>query len=92
MHAYIHTIHAEVEDRLAVAIVQEEEVRVFADEHLEREACLTKLLEDLYRKQKVEGATKTNNLQNCLYRESCVIIVASHFHIIRTRFCRGKAV
>lgn len=44
---------AEVEDRLAVVIAQEEEVRAIADEHLEREDHLTKLLEDLYRQQKV---------------------------------------
>lgn len=43
---------AEVEDQLAVVIAQEEEVRAIADEHLEREGHLTKLLEDLYRQQK----------------------------------------
>lgn len=42
-----------MEDRLAVVIAQEEEVRAIADEHLEREVHLTKLLEDLNRQQKV---------------------------------------
>lgn len=42
-----------MEDRLAVVVAQEKEVRVIVDEHLEREAYLTKLLQDLYRNQKV---------------------------------------
>ncbi|CAM9394578.1 unnamed protein product [Scytosiphon promiscuus] len=44
----------EVEERLAVVVAQEKEVRSIADEHLEREASLIKLLEDLYRRQREE--------------------------------------
>lgn len=36
-----------------MVVAQEEEVRSIADEHLEREASLIKLLEDLYGKQRV---------------------------------------
>ena len=53
MHCFSGPWCAEVEDRLAVVIAQEEEVRAIADDHLEREGYLIKLLQDLYGQQKV---------------------------------------
>ncbi|CAM9252650.1 unnamed protein product, partial [Ectocarpus fasciculatus] len=44
----------EAEERLAIVVAQEAEVRVIADEHLEKEAYLTKLLQDLHRHQREE--------------------------------------
>ncbi|CAM9281165.1 unnamed protein product, partial [Ectocarpus sp. 13 AM-2016] len=51
----------EAEERLAIAVAQEAEVRAIADEHLEREAYLTKLLQDLYRHQREEQQGGTSS-------------------------------
>ncbi|CAM9407426.1 unnamed protein product, partial [Ectocarpus sp. 8 AP-2014] len=52
----------EAEERLAIAVAQEAEVRAIADEHLEREAYLTKLLQDLYRhhREEQQGGTSSS--------------------------------
>jgi len=64
-----------VEDRLAVVVAQEKEVRVIVDEHLERESYLTKLLHDLYRKQKVGGRTE---IPLCFFVERERAVQAGH--------------
>lgn len=74
-------LYAEVEDRLVTVIAQEEEVQVIANEHLEREVFLTKLLEDLYRKQKV-GWLANYVTKGCNLRQQLIVRARS--------FCCGK--
>lgn len=55
----------EVESRLALVKAQEEEVRAIVDAHLEREAALKRLLEELYREQQQAGGLMVSHVGGC---------------------------
>lgn len=52
----------EVESKLAMVKAQEDEVRAVFDAHLEREAALGRLLEELYKEQQQAGGLAVSHL------------------------------